>query len=146
MSSKIPQWALNILYSKGFQFEVAGLNSEIWKKFISEFNDQHFAERDLPNYFPAFIEKLIDNGWIDKVRTQLKASKAPFNKVKKSSSIDILEEKIDNFFKEQSLKGEIVEFKVIVQCPHCNNNSSISRYDLMRGIVDCGSCNEFFSV
>lgn len=147
MQTTIPQWAIENLHSKGLGFEVKGVHEAIWNKFEAEFCSKVFSVSELPNYMPTYIDHLLDSGWIDQVRIELQQHiqrKEP--RTPMLSPIELLDRKIDNFYKSQSTQGRLVEFKVVAQCPYCKAELSLTRFDLNRGLSDCSSCQRVFQI
>lgn len=137
-----------MLNVKGLGFEVDGLQISIWNKFKTEFNSEVFQQAELPNYFGPFIDDLLKNGWVSDARTQLRnKNKANISTKKvKLSSMEVLEEKMTNFMKQQSDRGQIVTFNVVVKCPYCLVESPITAHELSIGLAECANCKDHYNI
>jgi ribosomal protein S27E len=42
--------------------------------------------------------------------------------------------------------GEITSFNVLARCPHCENETSVTQYELRNESVQCQHCDEEFEI
>lgn len=135
----IPQWAINLLDTKGFRFEPLMFNQTLWSAFLEEFPPQTFSEEQLISYFPVYVDSLIDNNRIGGIREASKRRPKPL----RLSALEEAEMKIFGFFHDQSLEGEqakIVKFDVVAECPFCAASVDVHREAFAVGWLHCQGC------
>lgn len=138
----LPTWASNTLYEKNLAFEVKGLDIKIWQKFTTDHHghDPH----ELPALFGPYVDSLIASKWVEAARESL----IPQRQTRKQpreiqrGALDVLEDKINNFFLRKAQSSQIVEYNVTAQCIYCNRQSPVMRTSLIDGFIICPHCGE----